>query len=615
MLLLSLALAGAPPGGNAPSLVPHVSAMPDAHFMTRMEPDAHFGAHSGWVASERCAAHHAPLNLTFLLQHSTAQVTRLRNHLLAVSNPSSPTYGQYMTRAQLTEWVKVPKAVDAVREHLIASGVPASAISTGVQMDSVSVSSLPCSHAERLLATTIHQFSHAEKKRKVMRASSGYHLPKSLAPHVSLVAPLVRLPNNKKPKLSEIKKASKVSMAPTPTSVSDTGASEAASTWPRDCGSSCQSAEYVTPRVLAQQYSLGEPPSHDALGSMAIASFQGEFWDQPGLNDYSNTCGLPPITVVRQVGNQIPLACADEGACAEGMMDVELIKAVGGGVPLTVVYNGEYSLEKWALQLGEMNDLELPLVHSVSYGDDEVEQVLDSPRGMSGATYMERVDTEFMKLGLRGTTIIFASGDQGTWGRTGVRSGQKFHADYPASSPWVTAVGGTDLRVAGAIGEGEQAWAAGGGGFATHAVMPAYQNHAVSTYLRRPEYLPPASLYNASGRGYPDVSMLGGVQNAYCIAPSPASWYGIGGTSASAPAFAGVVAKLNNERLRAGKSPMGFINPFLYANPQAFNDVIFGENKDSGYVGFRATRGWDAATGLGTPHYIKMLRAAMTEIR
>ena len=611
MLFVSFALAGVPPGGGTPSLVPH-SAIPDE--MTRMEPDTHFGAHAGWFASERCAAHHAPLNLTFMLHHSTTQITRLRNHLLTVSNPKSPSYGQYLTRDQLTQLVQVPKAVDAVREHLIASGVPDSAISTGVQQDSVTVRALPCMHAERLFATTIHQYSHVEKKRNVMRASSGYHLPRSLAPHVALVAPLVRLPKTRKPQLSEIKRASK-GMAPEPTSISDSGASESVSSWPMDCGYSCHDAEYVTPRVLAQQYSLGDAPGHDALGSMAVASFQGEFWDQPGLNDYSSTCGMPPIKVAHQVGNDIPFACAGGEACAEGMMDVELIKAVGGGVPLTVVYNGEYSLEKWALQLGEMNDLELPLVHSVSYGDDEVEQFLDAPKGTTGAAYMDRVDTEFMKLGLRGTTIIFASGDQGTWGRTGVRSGSKFHADYPASSPWVTAVGGTDLRVAGAIGEGEQAWDAGGGGFATHARMPDYQSHAVSTYLRRPEYLPPSSLYNASGRGYPDVSMLGGVQNAYCIAPRPASWYGIGGTSASAPAFAGVVAKLNNERLRAGKAPMGFINPFLYANPQAFNDVIFGENKDTGYVGFRATRGWDAATGLGTPNYVKLHRAAMTEIR
>jgi len=114
-----------------------------------------------------------------------------------------------------------------------------------------------------------------------------------------------------------------------------------------------------------------------------------------------------------------------------------------------------------------------------------------------------------------------------------------------------------------------------------------------------------------SGRGYPDVSMLGGVQNAYCIAPSANSWYGIGGTSASAPAFAGIVAKLNDARLRAGKAPMGFINPFLYQNPRAFNDVVYGENKDDGFVGFRATPGWDAATGLGTPSYQRLKAAAL----
>ena len=65
-------------------------------------------------------------------------------------------------------------------------------------------------------------------------------------------------------------------------------------------------------------------------------------------------------------------------------------------------------------------------------------------------------------------------------------------------------------------------------------------------------------------------------------------------------------------RLSAGLPALGFLNPFLYAHPDAFNDVTYGEIKDYGYVGFRAAPGWDAATGLGTPDYEKLLSAALS---
>ena len=90
----------------------------------------------------------------------------------------------------------------------------------------------------------------------------------------------------------------------------------------------------------------------------------------------------------------------------------------------------------------------------------------------------------------------------------------------------------------------------------------------------------------------------------------------VGGTSASAPTVAALVSLLNEARLKAGKPQMGFLNPFLYANPDAFFDVVKGTNAygrgpyQTPY-GFAAAKGWDAATGLGTPHFDKLLYAAL----
>ena len=127
-----------------------------------------------------------------------------------------------------------------------------------------------------------------------------------------------------------------------------------------------------------------------------------------------------------------------------------------------------------------------------------------------------------MKAGARGLFILFASGDQGVCGREvcGWFS-MKFHPDFPAASPYITAVGGTDFLTNG-IGE-ETAWPEGGGGFSNTFSPPDYQKAAVHGYLSNPNAKPPpSSMWNASGRGYPDVAALGGMKVPFCIPPQDA---------------------------------------------------------------------------------------------
>jgi hypothetical protein len=181
--------------------------------------------------------------------------------------------------------------------------------------------------------------------------------------------------------------------------------------WPDDCGATCYGAypgmRCMTPAVLAAQYKLGSAPNGSAMGSMAVASFEGEFWNQNALDTFERECGLPRIQVTNAGPNE-PEWCTSKkgiemGLCFEAMLDIEMIKAVGGGVPLTVIYNDEctlyiprplggpltvcsllagpmltqrwietrlrrYSLEQWALQANEMGDEVMPIVHSISYG-------------------------------------------------------------------------------------------------------------------------------------------------------------------------------------------------------------------------------------------------------
>ena len=194
---------------------------------------------------------------------------------------------------------------------------------------------------------------------------------------------------------------------------------------------------------------------------------------------------------------------------------------------------------------------------------------------------------------------------------------------WPASSPWVTAVGATTFingTYPGGIEMASDQFGSGGGFSELFNQSEAvWQVDAVAKYLAMGSSLrkwPPAGAFSPTGRATPDVAALGeGFQ----------VWAGqravtVGGTSASAPVFAGLVSLLNEARLKAGKPPMGFVNPFLYANPGAFYDVVDGTNAiprgqmsslPINAFGFQAAPGWDAATGLGTPHFDKLLAAAM----
>jgi len=263
---------------------------------------------------------------------------------------------------------------------------------------------------------------------------------------------------------------------------------------------------------------------------------------------------------------------------------------------LTVIYSSTFSLLDWVDQVISMDDP--PLVHSVSYGNDEVQQTSDE--------YMQSCNVQFMTAGSLGLSILFASGDQGVWGRSGV--GATFNPDFPAGSPYVTSVGGTDFSTKSSIGA-ESVWSCGGGGFSDAFARPSWQDAEVSAYLTASAAagtLPDSGKFNSSGRGYPDIAALGGQVNPYCVAyKGGASFGGVAGTSASCPVAAGIFAQLNNVRLNAGQSALGWLNPFIYSHPECFNDVSDGSqnNCNAGTTGFSTTAGWDAATGLGSPNF------------
>ena len=95
-----------------------------------------------------------------------------------------------------------------------------------------------------------------------------------------------------------------------------------------------------------------------------------------------------------------------------------------------------------------------------------------------------------------------------------------------------------------------------------------------------------------------------------CIATG-GRFSGVAGTSASCPVFAGVVARLNAARAAAKKPRLGWLNPWIYKNPQMFQDVTRGANGAGAEKGFPALAGWDPSSGFGTADFPKMLKAAL----
>ena len=209
------------------------------------------------------------------------------------------------------------------------------------------------------------------------------------------------------------------------------------------------------------------------------------------------------------------------------------------------------------------------------------------------AQAMTALDSAAQDAAALGVTICAASGDSGS--SDGVSDGAN-HVDFPASSPHILGCGGTSLQSANGAIESETVWNDGtqggatGGGYSAQFPLPSWQASDKIT--------PPANL----GRGVPDVTGDADPDTGYQVLVDGQSLV-IGGTSAVAPLWSGLIALLNQ---KLGK-PVGFLQPVLYGLPaseDAFHDITEGSNG-----AYSAGPGWDACSGLGSPDGMDLLTA------
>lgn len=116
-----------------------------------------------------------------------------------------------------------------------------------------------------------------------------------------------------------------------------------------------------------------------------------------------------------------------------------------------------------------------------------------------------------------------------------------------------------------------------------------------------------SGIFNAAGRGIPDVSANGVNFLVFNQGAQTQSF----GTSLAAPLWAAIITLINEERTAVGKGPVGFINPVLYENAAALHDITKGSNPGCFTDGFEAVEGWDPVTGLGTPDFPSLLKLFM----
>jgi kumamolisin len=300
------------------------------------------------------------------------------------------------------------------------------------------------------------------------------------------------------------------------------------------------------------------------------------------IQQYFKMQGLPvPVVRMASIDQAKNRPTTAQSADAEVMLDIEVVGSVAPAATILCYFTKNTARGfQDALSMAVHDQLRGPRVISISWGGPEANWTQQS---------MQNFDEVAQEAALLGITIVVSSGDCGS--SDGVNDKQN-HVDFPASCPHVLTVGGTRLEAADGIIRSESVWNDGpqggssGGGFSAVFARPAWQANVVSN----------------SNRGVPDVAASADPECGYNILVDGQRMV-VGGTSAAAPLWAGLITLLNQKlHTRAG-----LVSPSLYTVNQStcFRDITQGNNG-----AFTARQGWDPVTGLGTPLGNQLLQTA-----
>ena len=328
---------------------------------------------------------------------------------------------------------------------------------------------------------------------------------------------------------------------------------------------------------------------YDGAGeSVAVVSFSG--YRPSDVAAYQACFGTSVPVSDRQVGR----ASGNRTGSAEVALDIETVIAAAPGLDAVHVYIDRPAGTMAEVVNAIVADAPVTGVRIITDSWGLCEPAV-SPAAAAAT------NSALQLAAVSGITFVAASGDAGAYDCGGFR---QLAVDDPAAQPFATGVGGTDLHLSASGSRHEVVWndftGSGGGGLSRFWARPGWQVGAgvSNRFSNGHRQVPDVSLHaSAAQHGYP----------VYCTtgACGHAGWMTLGGTSASAPLLAGIVADMNSYSLAHGGSRLGFANPFLYdsftADPAAFRDVTTGTNNPDDAGPYPATPGYDQASGIGAP--------------
>ncbi|KAH8719176.1 peptidase S8/S53 domain-containing protein [Phaeosphaeriaceae sp. PMI808] len=555
----------------------------------------------GWGEIGAPSAEH---KMHFRIAVRSADRALLERTLMEISSPSSPRYGKHLKRHELKDIIKPrAEASKAVLSWLEESGVEARDIENNGEWINFYA---PVKRAESMMGTTFRTYQ-SEVRRDVTKIRSlGYAVPKNIRRHIDMIHPITRFGQLQAERSHILTEGMAISA--------------------EGLNASCNKT--VTPSCLADLYKFADYKiDPNAAVTIGVNGFLEQYARYSDFEQFTKS--YAPAAVGSNFSYTLVAGGLNDqnskNDSVEANLDIQYTAGLvgpniktnfystagrGGLIPdldqpdATSNQNEPY-MEFLQYLLG-LEDGQLPSVLSTSYGESEQSV---------GLEYANKVCDMIGQLGTRGVSVLFSSGDTGPGSACQTNDGKnttRFQAIFPASCPYVTSVGGTQNI------SPERAVYFSSGGFSDFWKRPSYQDKAVTDYLKKlgSQW---DGLYNAEGRGFPDVAAQGlgfSVVDKGVVKP-------VGGTSASAPVFASIVALLNNARIAAGKPALGFLNPWIYEQGyKGLNDIVNGGSKGcegrSIYSGLKAplvpnaswnaTEAWDPVTGYGTPDFEKLLR-------
>ncbi|EXJ54735.1 hypothetical protein A1O7_10076 [Cladophialophora yegresii CBS 114405] len=531
----------------------------------------------------------------------------LEAHLHQVSDPLHHRYGQHLSQQEVQDLLKpADETLDLVQEWLTSNNIDTSRCEISSARDWITVT-LPVAKVEQLLDTKYSVYQHEDGTRLVRTTS--WSLPQPLHDHITTIQPTTAF-------LRASPKGNTVIDVPLDiASIKTTAAADAANT--TTIRGACNFGGMTTKCLRTLYNTINYKPQAPHNNSIAFNNFLGQVSNRsdarvflqnfrPDAVDSANA-----ITQISVNGGAVDNGTA--GAGIEGNLDLETILGLVYPTPVTLYSTGgmpPYQPDRftptntnepyltWLLFLRDQNITTIPKVISTSYGDHE--QTV--PR-----SYAKTVCNQFAALGAQGISLFFSSGDAGVGDNSSCITNDgtnrtAFMPVFPASCPYVTTVGGT-MNYPEVVAYDSRNGFASGSGFSNYFPRPQWQSTAVEEYLDTvgSKF---KGLFNASGRAYPDLAAQG---YRYLVWLN-GTIHSVDGTSCSAPTVASIFSLVNDALVAKGKSPMGWLNPWLYQKGfQAFTDVVNGSSIGCKGAGFGAAEGWDAASGFGTPDFEKIL--------